>query len=182
MGDASRRRIVVVRFLLAILLLGVLPASAAAFPARRYSLTEKSQFQSGCFPPCLCPILLTQPVRGHFLLVRSGAQDGGLFDTFAVRAVRWTIADGPAARKVRGRGTYRIGGEFALTQRLELDLSIDGAAPQHFDSGEVSPRALFPEIVAAISRNGMVCFDEVFTIDAVTRERLRTADQSKDGN
>jgi hypothetical protein len=142
-------------------------------------LTAKSMFQSGCFPPCDCPIGLEKPVRGRFVLVRTGTQDGGLFETFAVRSVRWTIGDGSAAsinpKKVTGRGTYLLGGEVAVTQRLELDLSIDGAPPQHFDSGFVLAGALFPEIAVKVSMNGMVCFDNVFTIDAVPPTTIRGA-------
>ncbi|MBM4245962.1 MAG: hypothetical protein FJ148_19540 [Deltaproteobacteria bacterium] len=166
MSYDCRWRVVLVALLADALLLIISPGSAAAFGARRYTLSEKSQFQSGCFPPCLCPLYLEQPVRGRFMLAPTGTQDGGPFETFAVRAMRWTIGEGAAAKNVRGRGTYRIGGEFALTQQLKLDLSIDGAPSQHFDSGNVPPGAAFPAIAARISRNG-VLLRRRFSLDAV---------------
>jgi len=150
---------------------GLAPGAAHAARAR-YVLTPKSEFQSGCFDPCLCPIFLA-PLGGRFYLVPTGSEDGGLFETFAVRGVHWIIGDGStgARRRVRGSGTYRLGGEVALTQRLELDLSLDGAPPQHFDSGDVPVEAPFPEIAATVSMNDMVCFDNVFSIDAVPAGR-----------
>jgi hypothetical protein len=176
MTKSTCRRIAACALLLVLILVsGAAPGAAHAARARRYVLTAGSQFQSGCFPPCLCPLTLEQPVRGRFFLVRTGSQDGELFETFAVRGVRWIVGDGSPDGKqtVRGSGTYRVGGEVALTQRLELDLSLDGAPPQHFDSGDVSADVPFPEIAATISMNGMVCFDNVFTIDAVPRGRPR---------
>jgi hypothetical protein len=81
-----------------------------------------------------------------------------------------TIGDrstGAPLRRVVGRGTYQLGGEVAVTQRLELDLRLTGEPPAHFDSGLVPAGAQFPEIEATVSRNGMTCFDEVLAIDAV---------------
>jgi len=118
--SACRRTAVAGAFLWALVLFaGLAPGAAHAARAQRYVLTSKSEFQSGCFDPCLCPIFLA-PLGGRFYLVPTGSEDGGLFETFAVRGVRWIIGDGStgARRRVRGSGTYRLGGEVALTQRL----------------------------------------------------------------
>jgi len=170
--SACRRTAVAGAFLWALVLFAGLAPGPAHAARARYLLTSKSEFQSGCFDPCLCPIFLA-PLGGRFYLVPTGSEDGGLFETFAVRGVRWIIGDGStgARRRVRGSGTYRLGGEVALTQRLELDLSLDGAPPQHFDSGDVPAEAPFPEIAATVSMNDMVCFDNVFSIDAVPAGR-----------
>jgi hypothetical protein len=91
----------------------------------------------------------------------------GRFHTFAVSDVSWIASPGGSDRLLTGSGTYRIGGELALQQRLELDLLIDGQPLQRFDSGLVpANRATFPAITVAVSINDMVCFDTVVAIDA----------------
>jgi len=130
-------------------------------------LTEQSRYEAGCFPPCLCPLSTQLPVRGTFTLTPTGGD--GLFDTFAVSNVHWmTIRIDGAPAVITGSGVYRIGGEVALQQQLQLDLDGEGAPVQHFDSGLVAAGDVhFPDIHSTVSINQMPCFDTVIRVDAV---------------
>src|SRR5881628_400822 len=148
------------------LILGVVAVStpASAQTSTLYRLNTDSTFQQGCFPPCLCPIMIAVPVKGTFVLTPTGFD--GLFDTYAVTDVNWLVSTGGTNTIVTGSGTYKIGGEFALQQQLSLDLQVGGDKVQHFDSGLVTGPAPFPDIKATISVNGQVCFDSVFEVSA----------------
>jgi hypothetical protein len=163
-----------INFLLAIrslawalwLLLGVVGAgiSASAQTGTLYRLNQDATFQQGCFPPCLCPIMMAVPARGTFVLTPTGFD--GLFITYAVTDVNWLVSIGGTETTVTGSGTYKIGGEFALQQQLSLDLQMGGEKVQHFDSGLVTGPAPFPDIRVTISVNGQVCFDTVLVVSA----------------
>jgi hypothetical protein len=103
-------------------------------------------------------------VSGTFLLTPTGFD--GLFNTYAVNDVRWVVSMADTNKVVTGKGTYKIGGEFALEQELSLYLQIDGGNVAHFDSGLVPPTVQFPDIKASISTNGQVCLDTVFGVSA----------------
>src|SRR6266516_8095705 len=141
----------------ALLLWGVVAAStpASAQTSTLYRLNKDSTFQQGCFPPCLCPIMIAVPVKGTFVLTPTGFD--GLFNTYAVTDVNWLVSIGGSNTPVTGSGTYKIGGEFALEQQLSLDLQVGGDKVQHFDSGLVTGPAPFPDIKATISVNGQQC-------------------------
>src|SRR6266511_4689127 len=115
----------------ALLLLGVVAVStpASAPTGTLYRLNEDSTFQQGCFPPCLCPIMIAVPVKGTFVLTSTGFD--GLFSTYAVTDVNWLVSIRGIETTVTGSGTYKIGGEFALQQQLSLDLQMDGDKVQH---------------------------------------------------
>jgi hypothetical protein len=149
-----------------LLFLGLDAASttAGAQTATLYRLNQESTFQQGCFPPCLCPIMIDVPVKGTFVLTPTGFD--GLFDTYAVSDVNWLVSIGGTNATVTGSGTYKIGGEFALQQQLSLDLEVGGEKAQHFDSGLVTGPAPFPDIKVTISVNGQVCYDTVFEVSA----------------
>ncbi len=142
----------------------VASAQSAAGPVL-YRLNPDSSFQRGCFPPCMCPVMITEPVKGTFLLTPSGYD--GLFNTYAVTDVNWkfTNYDGTATL-VTGSGTYKVGGEVAVQQELSLYLQMDGGQVEHFDSGLVAESAQFPNIQVSISTNGQYCFDTVFDVHA----------------
>jgi hypothetical protein len=129
-----------------------------------YRLDKGSQYQQGCFGPCLCAVLISEPVQGTFVLTATGFD--GLFTTYAVTDINWMVTIGGTDTFVTGSGTYKIGGEFALQQELALDLQVGDDAPQHFDSGLVTGPAPFPNISVAVSLNGQVCFDTVFQVNA----------------
>lgn len=127
-----------------------------------YVLRAESTFQQGCFPPCECPIMQEQPLHGTFRL--QFVNSDSLFNHYAVTNIDWNVPS--LNRYVTGSGTYRIGGEVAVTQQLSLDLQINGGPVTHFDSGVVGAPAGFPIIDAAISMHGMYCFDTVFSVVA----------------
>jgi hypothetical protein len=129
-----------------------------------YQLNPESSFQQGCFPPCLCPVMIAVPVKGTFVLTPTGVDP--LFSHYAVTDVNWSVPISGSNMVVTGSGTYKIGGEFALQQQLSLDLQLGGAKVEHFDSGLVAGPAPFPKIQATISMNGLVCFDTVFYVSA----------------
>src|SRR6266487_4969861 len=168
-GLASKRNFLsaIMNFSSAVLLL--LGAVASSTPASAqtgtlYRLNQDSAFQQGCFPPCLCPIMIAVPVEGTFVLTPTGFD--GLFDIYAVTDVNWLVSIGGTNTTVTGSGTYKIGGEFALQQELSLDLQVGGGKAQHFNSGLVAGPAPFPEIKITISVNGQVCFDTVLDVSA----------------
>ena len=128
-----------------------------------YRLNPGSNFQQGCFPPCLCPVLEQARVRGTLVLVPTGFD--GLFQTFDIADVNWTASVGDSEVRMTGSGTYKVGGEVAVQQQLALDLTVGDAPVQHFDSGLVSGGGQFPDISVTISIHGQVCFDTVLGVD-----------------
>jgi len=132
-----------------------------------YALQKESGFTQGCFDPCMCPIQMTQPVEGSFALIERSSDAPGLFREFDVRAVQWLVKRGANPIRITGSGRYRVGGEVALTQQLELDLQLGGGPLQHFDSGLVPGGGDFPAIDVRISINGEFCYDTVIDVVAV---------------
>ena len=130
-----------------------------------YQLTKDSSFQQGCFAPCLCPVMIAAPVTGTFLLTPTGFD--GLFNTYAVTDISWSVLINGTNMSVTGKGTYQVGGEVARQQELSLELQFDGRSAGHFDSGFVAESAPFPEITTTVSTNHQFCFDAVFDVRAV---------------
>ncbi len=153
--------------------LAVSGPSVAAAPAdstnttatQLYTLQSQSNYETGCFGPCLCAVRL-EALAGTFGLTYVGFD--GLYDNYAVSDVRWAASDSVATTTITGSGTYRIGGEVALLQELSLDLSINGDTPKHFDSGLVSGANLFPkiDIKIAASDPNTACVDTVIQVVA----------------
>ena len=140
-------------------------AQSSAPDSVHYGLASPpSEFESGCFGPCACPILIRSPLAGSFTLRPSGFDP--LFTYYDVLDVHWKLADGVQPSAITGSGTYRRGGEIAIEEQLTLDLSFDGGPPQHFDSGLRSPGAPFPEIYTRISLHDEFCHDSVLVVDA----------------
>jgi hypothetical protein len=141
-----------------------------------YVLEKGSSVEEGCFDPCLCPILLLDDLRGLFVLAPLPRDPASPFRSFAVRWVRWGFRPFREPTRVVGNGTYEItgdrfdaGGELPLAHRLTLDLEVGDEPVQTYDSGLVpggSDAERFPPIEIAISRNGMYCYDRVFSIRA----------------
>jgi hypothetical protein len=151
-----------------LLTLGFLNAARAAglLPDGVYRLTPEAAFQRGCFPPCLCPVMESGPMRGTFRLTYESSDP--LFDHYAVTGVHWIAAVGDTELRIVGAGTYQIGGEFALTQRMQLDLWVDAGPWAHFDSGLVpiaDPKQ--PGMDITVSINGMYCFDTALRVAAL---------------
>jgi hypothetical protein len=129
-----------------------------------YALRPESGLTQGCFEPCECPISMLQPLRGTFLLVERLPQGPQLFREFVVFWVDWKLVRGEETIPITGSGLYRVGGEFALQQRMELDLRIGDGPAQHFDSGLVVGGGEFPNLDVRVSQNGEFCYDTVIDI------------------
>ncbi len=149
-------------------LLGLLTAASQAHAQTAlasptlYRLDRGSTYQSGCFEPCLCPMLEQATVRGTLRLAPAGSD--WLYDSYKVSEVNWTVAFGNSELRITGSGTYIIGGEFARVHRLELDLAVGDEPVQHFDSGLIPSSAAFPAIDVAVSIHGQYCFDTVIHV------------------
>jgi hypothetical protein len=151
---------------------GILATAALASRAQTdlqnpvlYKLGLGSTFQRGCFAPCMCPVGISAPVQG--ILMLTPARSDPLFTYYAVTDVTWKtrLTDGTAI-PITGAGTFKIGGEFALTEQLSLDLVVGTDPPQHFDSGLVVPTVPFPLIDLTVSIHGVYCFDTAITLHA----------------
>ena len=155
--------------LMVLALLLFLPAGLAlaqttisSTPDQIYRLTTKSGFEEGCFDPCLCFAHFSDALIGTWRMA-PGALDPR-FRVYNITDVNWFLPG--LDLRVTGKGTYRIGGEFALMHQLALDLVVGDRPVQHFDSGLVLGGAEFPEINLTISINNMVCHDTVFHVSA----------------
>jgi hypothetical protein len=148
------------------LLLGLsaVPAWAGSLPDGVYRLAPAATFQRGCFPPCACPVWQAGDLRGTFRLRFTGRDLW--YDNYVVEQVNWIADVSGADVRITGSGTYHIGGDFALTHRLELDLWVDDQSKAHFDSGEVLYGSSKPEIDIVVSINGVFCFDTVLHVVA----------------
>jgi len=105
------------------------------------------------------------PLRGSFRLNPTGFD--GLYETFSVTDVSWTASLGNTKLAITGSCTYRLGGELAPVQRLELELAVAQDPVQHYDSGFVPPgKAPPPALDATVSINHMYCHDTVMVVDA----------------
>ena len=131
-------------------------------PDQIYRLTPRSGFEEGCFDPCLCFAHFSDALIGTWRMT-PGALDPR-FSVYDITDVNWFLPG--LDLRVTGKGTYRIGGEFARMHQLALDLVVGDRPVQHFDSGLVLGGAEFPEINLTISINNMVCHDTVFHVSA----------------
>lgn len=151
-------------------LLFLLAAAAGAQStslAVAYRLGTGSKFQTGCFPPCLCPSLPpTGFPKGTFRLVFTGTDPQ--FNNYAVQDVNWFVDLSGTMTRITGSGKYRITNTpIPPAHQLELDLTIGGNQPQHFDSGLVPVGgAGFPTIQIKVSINGGQCQDTIIDVGA----------------
>jgi hypothetical protein len=160
---SSFRRLLL--FACACAMLTATPVRAQVVDPILYSLkTPPSDFEWGCFGPCMCPILIQTPLTGTFSFRQSHVDP--LFTYYDVLGVSWKYTDAGQVIAITGSGTYRRGGEVAETEELTLDLSFAGGDVQHFDSGLKPVGAAFPEISTRISLHGEYCRDSVLTVDA----------------
>lgn len=156
----------------AFLLILLVPLLGAAGPrncpwrAALYALQPESGLTRGCFDPCDCPTGSPQPVEGSFVMIEVPGPDAAPFREFAIPGLRWrTQLDGEEV-SITGSGHYRVGGEVAQLQQLELDLRIGPLPLQHFDSGLVAGGGGFPKLDVSVSVNGGYCFDTVIDVVA----------------
>jgi hypothetical protein len=150
----------------------VIQVSAESVPPSDISGYEliDSSFLTGCFPPCMCPILIRHPVVGRFSLVDISRARGAR--EFAVVHVDWRIptpssADPVGTTQVRGFGLFRYQSEPGASprQRMSLDLMFGDRGPILFDSDWVPSNKHFRVGVdVAVARNKFHCHDEVFDV------------------
>jgi len=136
-----------------------------------YRLTADSSYQEGCFPPCMCPIMMHQGLIGTFKLTYSGRIDG--IDVYSVDDINWLLEKDGTQIPITGSGTYSIGSPNLITvmqQRMELDLTFDKEPLEHFDSGWVVAGDM-SRINIAVSVNNMFCWDKAVFIDALQDSR-----------
>jgi hypothetical protein len=157
------------------LILGGLPGplvspTYAQSATTAYALSDSSALQMGCFEPCPCPVLeclshgQSIPAHGTFRLTQTGADRW--FRYFDVTDIRWIVSLSGQIVQVSGSGTYREGGDLVIAHQLALDLSLDGGAPRHFDSGLVVACSCCPTIDVVISLHGLACDDTAFRVVA----------------
>jgi hypothetical protein len=128
-----------------------------AAPVSLYALEQGSTFSEGCVSPCMCPVWLGD-AQGLFSLVPKGSDF--LFNYYDIKDIAWIVTGGgQIIHRITGRGTYRIGGEFALMNQMELDIRIDGGEPEHLDSGLIVGGTQFPEKISISVSRGTQCFD-----------------------
>lgn len=152
-------------FALALALVALAPsARAQTGTTSTYKLESDSRFETGCFGMCLCAVV-THPLKGTFFLTHTGFDP--LYDYYDVSNVSWVVSDSTNYFTITGSGTYKIGGEFALVNEMVLDLSVNGGANQHFDSGLVPISAKFPQILVDVSlHQNTACVDTLLHLDA----------------
>lgn len=150
----------------------LLPAFAQSFAGigRIYRLERSSTYQSGCFPPCLCPRMESAPVRGVFRITHTGSSGG--YATYTITDVNWRANLGSAVVIITGGGAYRVSGGANSQQQLSLDLRIADHPDEHYDSGLVPAENEFPRIDAEISLHGGTCLDTVLAVRSRPLPRL----------
>jgi hypothetical protein len=158
-------RLTVASVVLGLLLIGLTPRNAwgQTGAAVRYHL-DMGTFEHGCFEICDC-LRQVSKMSGTFDLRH--LSDDPLYSNYAVESVSWEAPEASGQRVITGGGTYQVGGEVALQERMILDLSIDGGAPRRYDSGWVSGGGDFPRITIAMRiRQPPVCMDTLLSITA----------------
>ena len=144
----------------------VRPSAAQVLDPIQYALFKPSDFGYGCDGPCACPWVTTGPLAGTFTFYRTGVDP--LYTHYALLDILWhyPVPGTGKTATITGHGTYDIGGEFALVQRMQLDVSTDGGLEQHFDSGLVPARGIFPAIDIDVRVAVNVCVDSVLHVVA----------------
>lgn len=115
-----------------------------------------------CLGPCACPPhSISGPLAGTFTLTR--VNQGPLFDNYTVTGAQWAaVMPQLGGVVVTGSGTYRIGGEVAVTQEVNLTLVVGDspiAEPHPYASGIViiDPANPFPRIGITTQTDVIVC-------------------------
>jgi hypothetical protein len=153
---------------LLVVALGSAPCSGPV-PSALYTLGPGSIAEEGCMGACLCAVRLDGALSGSMLLYVAPPPPGGLFRVFTVQWVQWSYGDPSGTPTlVTGQGTYEVGGEVAVTQRLSLDLRVGDLPVTHYDSGYVPggvDTGTFPPIDVTIT-DGATCYGRSFHVVA----------------
>jgi hypothetical protein len=123
-----------------------------------YQLTSESSYYEGCVSPCMCPVMIGGEIQGSFDLVEASADQW--FKYYDVEAINWVVVNDSeqVIHKINGSGTYKVGGDFALTHEMILTLEIDSQPPVVFSSGLVPGGGDFPVIFITVDK-GTLCYD-----------------------
>jgi hypothetical protein len=152
----------------------IFPALACAQPTYTEQLTaDATYWREECLGPCACHIVTNPyPMTGTFVLVFDHADQWTSF--YTVTNVDFTSRSlSEPTVHFTGSGTYHIGGDFALTQHLVLDLVQDGQTTvAHFDSGEVvgSGGVSFPSISISATTGVVGCTRKTLAVRAAPGE------------
>jgi hypothetical protein len=150
---------------LGICIIGAFPSEAGSNCETIYRLTEKASYQEGCFPPCMCPIMMASGIRGTFVVGPAIAH--GSFFSYEVFNVNWVVTLGDTEYEITGFGTYQVSsGPPPLVQSLDLSLSVDGGQREEFSSGLVPLITVDPSIDIQVSINDLYCYDTVIVVNA----------------
>lgn len=111
------------RLLLALVIAGIAitPSFSSEPKGVSYMLLEGSTLTDECII-CGRPTLI-MPMRGTFQL--AFREENPLFTTYDVQELAFHAPTGTSTYKVSGAGTYEIGGEVALVQRMQLNVQIN---------------------------------------------------------
>jgi len=142
----------------------MLADAASAGSGLVYQLGSEARFETGCFAPCECPVLIQAPVKGTFVLVPAGFD--GLFRHYDIVDLDWQFPSGNDQEHVTGHGHYKVGGEVAVQQQMTLDLALNGGPPATYDSGLVPGGGQFPRIDVDVALHGFFCRDSAFHVQA----------------
>jgi hypothetical protein len=125
-----------------------------------YLLVGDSSLLDDC--PICDRISIPVPMRGTFNLRLLEANS--LSTLYAIENIQFTAGDRPY--RVTGSGTFEIGGDFALTQDMSLQLQIDDGFTNklcYFTNSTLLPDRQWPMIDATVGQtNGT--FTQIFTL------------------
>jgi hypothetical protein len=142
------------------------PAALAQQPVSYESLPGSTLLQELCLPPCACPYNShSGPLTLRFTLVQTG-QDP-LFTHYALESITGSALVNGQTVTVVGSGLYDRGGEFAVTHRLRMDLTVGPLQViESFDSGTVGadPQHPFPEISIESTTGIVGCRRDTITL------------------
>jgi hypothetical protein len=142
------------------------PSAAQVLDPIQYSLFKSADFGYGCDGPCECPFVFSGSLDGTFTFYRTSVDP--LYTHYALLNIRWSypVPGTGKTATLTGHGTYDIGGEVANMQRMQLDVVTDGVLAQHFDSGLVPARGIFPAIDIDVRVAVNACIDSVLHVVA----------------
>ena len=105
----------------------LIPESATVIPVvKSYGISPNSNFYSGCFGLCMCPVQIAGELTGTFDL--TPLTPTKLFIRYTMTNISWNVIDsqGLVVHKITGDGIYEVSRRIPLTQQMTLFLSIDG--------------------------------------------------------
>jgi hypothetical protein len=137
--------------------------------------SSSTYYRQHCVGPCDCVDTdQPHPLTGTFVLTFDHSDMWTDYYTVTQVSFASSTQNEPSVH-FNGAGTYHIGGDFALTHRLELDLMQVGSTTQlHVDSGEVvlsgGGHAVFPAIGITVTTGDIGCSRWTFVINAAPGE------------